>query len=191
MTRADTATRKAMTAIVAAVVLFAAGDSYTHIYDLARQHGQGMASAGLLPLAGDGVVAAASAAMLAAARNGKPVPARARVLLLSGIGATIAANVAYGLPQGATGALLSVWPVASYVGCVELLAWMREHLGAQQKTHPNPARTAPVSASADASDELKTRRERKTRQPSDALLERAEAAFPEVKNGGRSRACEA
>ena len=84
MNRTDTATRRATTAIVAAVALFAAGDSYTHIYDLARQHGEGAVSAALLPLAGDGLVAAASSAILAAARNGKPVPARARVLLFLG-----------------------------------------------------------------------------------------------------------
>ena len=113
MNRTDQATRRATTAIVVAVALFAAGDSFTHIYDLARTHGQGMVSAALLPLAGDGLVAAASSAMLAAARNGKTVPARARVLLLAGIAATIAANVACGLPAGVTGALLSVrgrWP---------------------------------------------------------------------------------
>jgi Protein of unknown function (DUF2637) len=95
MNRADATTRRATTAIVAAVALFAAGDSFTHIYDLARAHGQGMLSAALLPLAGDGLIAAASSAMLAAARDRKPVPARARILLLLGkSGATIAANVA-------------------------------------------------------------------------------------------------
>jgi Protein of unknown function (DUF2637) len=185
MNRADAATRRATTAIVAAVALFAAGDSFTHIYDLARAHGQGMLPAALLPLAGDGLIAAASSAMLAAARDRKPVPARARILLLLGIGATIAANVAYGLPQGATGALLSVWPVACYVGCMELLTWMREHLGVQPK-RANPAtRTAPDASQASVpdalpdapSDELKDRRERKIRQPVADLLKAAEAAF--------------
>jgi Protein of unknown function (DUF2637) len=90
--RTDTATRRATTAIVAAVALFAAGDSYSHIYDLAREHHQGAVSAALLPLAGDGLIAAT--------RNGKDIPVRARVLLLAGIAATIAANVAYGLPSG-------------------------------------------------------------------------------------------
>ena len=47
--RTDAAARKATTANVAAVALFAAGDSYTHIYDLARQDGEGMVSAALLP----------------------------------------------------------------------------------------------------------------------------------------------
>jgi hypothetical protein len=56
MNRADTTTRRATTAIVAAVALFAAGDSFTDIYDLARAYGQGMVSAALLPLAGDGLM---------------------------------------------------------------------------------------------------------------------------------------
>jgi len=196
MNRNDQATRRTTTAIVVAVVLFAAGDSYSHIYDLARAHGQNMVSAGLLPLAGDGLIAAASSAILAAARAGKPVPLRARLLLFLGIGATIAANVAYGLPEGLTGALLSVWPVAAYCGCLELLAWMREHLGVQPKKASAPAKTASVAASETASgetetdapeDELQDRRERKTRQPLTELLALAEQAFPSGMNTAKGR----
>jgi Protein of unknown function (DUF2637) len=88
MTRNDTATRRVTTGIVLAVGLFAGGDSYAHIFDLAREHGQNLTSAALLPLAGDGVVAAASAVLLVASRQGRDVPLRARVLLLAGIAAT-------------------------------------------------------------------------------------------------------
>jgi hypothetical protein len=56
------------------------------------------------------------------------VPLRARLTLVAGLAATIWANVAYGLPQGATGALLGVWPVAGYFAAAEILVWMREHL---------------------------------------------------------------
>jgi Protein of unknown function (DUF2637) len=181
--RADTATRKITTGIVVAVGLFAGGDSYSHIFHLAREHHQDVMSAALVPLAGDGLVVAASATMLAAARNGKPVPLRARLMMLGGIGATIAANVAYGLPQGATGAFLSVWAVAAYIGCMELLTWMRENLGMQPRKTARTASAAPsasASGSADADapeDELKDRRERRTRQPVADLLRAAEAAF--------------
>src|SRR5580704_11172874 len=85
MTRNDTATRRVTTGIVLAVGLFAGGDSYAHIYSLARDHGQDIASAALLPLAGDGVIAAASAVMLVASRQGRDVPLLARVVLLAGI----------------------------------------------------------------------------------------------------------
>lgn len=92
MNRADTTTRRVTTAIVVSVGLFAGGDSYSHIFHLARDHGQDVVSAALVPLAGDGLVVAASATMLAAARTGKPVPARARLMMLGGIGATVAAD---------------------------------------------------------------------------------------------------
>ncbi len=175
----DHATRRATTGIVAAVALFAAGDSYSHIYDLARQHHEGIVSAALLPLAGDGLIAAASSAMLAAARNGKTVPARARILLFAGIAATIAANVAYGLPDGLTGALLSVWPVACYVGCMELLTWMREHLGAS-------ARPAAASARTPKPDAPEVPRPDAPEVPRAAdLITIAVARFPEAAKGGR------
>ena len=64
MNRADTTTRKVTTAIVVSVGLFAGGDSYSHIFHLARDHGQDVVSAALVPLAGDGLVVAASATML-------------------------------------------------------------------------------------------------------------------------------
>src|SRR5260370_42655664 len=108
MTRQDTATRRVTTAIVLAVGLFAGGDSYAHIYALARGHGQGIVSAALLPLAGDGVIAAASAVMLVASRQGRDIPLRARGLLLAGIAATAGPNGAYGLPAGLAGPLLSI-----------------------------------------------------------------------------------
>ena len=165
MTANDTATRRVTTGIVLAVGLFAGSDSYSHIYTLARDHGQGIASAALLPLAGDGLIAAASSAMLVASRQGRDVPVLARVMLLAGIGATIAANVGYGLHAGLTGALLSVWPVAAYVGCMELLTWMRRNTGMHPAVRP---------ASADAPDELARRRHSGT----PALLDAARRAFP-------------
>jgi hypothetical protein len=160
MTANDTATRRVTTGIVLAVGLFAGSDSYSHIYALARDHGQAIVSAALLPLAGDGLIAAASSAMLAASRQGRDVPVLARVMLLAGIGATIVANVGYGLHAGITGALLSVWPVAAYVGCMELLTWMRRNTG----MHPQ-ARPASEDAAADAPDELARRRHSNDRRP--------------------------
>jgi len=161
----DTATRRVTTGIVLAVGLFAGSDSYSHIYTLARDHGQAIASAALLPLAGDGLIAAASSAMLVASRQGRDVPVLARVMLLAGIGATIAANVGYGLHAGLTGALLSVWPVAAYVGCMELLTWMRRNTGMRPTARP---------ASADAADELARRRHSET----GGLLDAVGQAFP-------------
>jgi hypothetical protein len=176
MTANDTATRRVTTGIVLAVGLFAGSDSYSHIYTLARDHGQAIASAALLPLAGDGLIAAASSAMLVASRQSHDVPVLARVMLLAGIGATIAANVGYGLHAGITGALLSVWPVAAYVGCMELLTWMRRNTGIHPQAEPASADAAP-----DAPDELALRRDSRT-QPHD-LLGAAEQAFPGAGTG--------
>jgi hypothetical protein len=174
MTANDTATRRVTTGIVLAVGLFADSDSYSHIYTLARDHGQAIASAALLPLAGDGLIAAASSAMLVASRQSRDVPVLARVMLLAGIGATIAANVGYGLHAGITGALLSVWPVAAYVGCMELLTWMRRNTG----MHP-AAGAASADAAADAPDELARRRHSET----GGLLDAAGRAFPAAGTG--------
>ena len=165
MTANDTATRRVTTGIVLAVGLFAGSDSYSHIYTLARDHRQDIASAALLPLAGDGLIAAASSAMLVASRQGRDVPVLARVMR---VGATIAANVGYGLHAGITGALLSVWPVAAYVGCMELLTWMRRNTG----MHP-AVRRASGDVAADAADELARRR-----HSAGGLLEAAGRAFP-------------
>jgi hypothetical protein len=78
----------------------------------------------------DGLIGAASMVMLAASRSGGKAPGRARFLLSLGIGATVAANVAYGLPSGVAGAVVSAWPAVSFIGSVELLTWLRAHLAA-------------------------------------------------------------
>jgi hypothetical protein len=81
MTANDTATRRFTTGIVLAVGLFACSDPYSHIYALARDHGQGIVSAALLPLAGDGLIAAASSgtARRSAQRGGPAVTANGAV----------------------------------------------------------------------------------------------------------------
>jgi hypothetical protein len=190
-TAGHAASRRITMGIVAAVALFAAGDSYTHIYHLARQYQPGAAgavSAALLPLAGDGVIAAASAAMLAAAKAQLPVPARARVFLAGGIAATVMANIAYGLPSGITDALLSIWPVAAYLACLELLAWMRQNLDApvavavsrKPRPHAEPdAQPAPDAPRRHASG----RGRKKTEEEIMRLLEAAEQMFPEAAAG--------
>jgi hypothetical protein len=175
----NTASRLITSVIALAVGLFAASDSYTHIFALALAHGQGTVSAALLPLAGDGTVAAASSAMMVASRQGLRSPVIARVVLLGGIGATMAANIAYGLRSGTTGALLSVWPVAGYVGCMELLAWVRVKTGMQPAAQPASAVAEPDAPLL--ADELASRRDSRTGEPEpDApdLMTLAAGAFP-------------
>src|SRR5258707_15625444 len=102
------------TGTVLAVGIIAAIQSYSHIYDLARTHWQSPIDARLLPLSVDGLIIAASLALSTA-------PKLARWCLAIGVAATVAANVAYGLPHGALAALVSAWPGISFVASAELL----------------------------------------------------------------------
>jgi Protein of unknown function (DUF2637) len=118
---ADRSIRVATGAVVLTVAAFAAIVSYSHIYDLARAHGQSGTAARLLPLSVDGLIVAASLVMLHEARNGQRAPALARVMIGLGVAATIAANVAYGATYGVVGAVISAWPAVAFVGSAELL----------------------------------------------------------------------
>jgi 5-methylcytosine-specific restriction endonuclease McrA len=108
--------------VVLTVAAIAAVVSYSHIFALGRAHGQDGVAARLLPLSVDGLIAAASLVMLHAARN--RITTRrlslARIMLGLGVGATVAANVFYGLPFGWLGAVVSAWPAVAFVGSVEM-----------------------------------------------------------------------
>ena len=135
----DRLIRVATAAVVTAVAAFAAVVSYSHVYDLGRTHGQSGAAARLLPLSVDGLLLAASLVLLHEARNRRDAPWLARLMLWLGIAATLGANIAYGVPYGPLGALVSAWPAVSFVGSVELL------MGLVRR-----ARRIPVAAAGDA-----------------------------------------
>jgi hypothetical protein len=116
----DTAIRVLAAIVVLAVAAFAAIVSYSHIFELGHHHGQDGAAARLLPLSVDGLIASASLVMLHAARRELPVPWLARAMLALGVGATVAANVGYGLPFGWLSAVVSAWPAVAFVGSVEM-----------------------------------------------------------------------
>lgn len=128
----DRVIRVSAAVAVLAVAAFAAVVSYSHIYDLGRAHGQAGVAARLLPLSVDGLILAASLVMLLEARAGRTAPALARVMLGLGVGATVAANVAYGAADGLTGAAISAWPAVAFVGSAELL------IGSIRRTRPVP-----------------------------------------------------
>ncbi len=116
----DRAIRRLTAVVVLAVATFAAVVSYSHIYDLGRLHGQAGTAARLLPLSVDGLILAASLVLLHEARNGRQAPALARAMLALGVGATVAANVAYGLASGPLGAVISAWPAVAFIGSAEM-----------------------------------------------------------------------
>ncbi len=116
----DRVIRFATAAVVCAVAALAAVVSYSHIYGLGREHGQGGTAARLLPLSVDGLILAASLVLLHEARNDRDAPRLARLMLWLGIGATIGANIAYGAGYGLLGALISAWPAVAFIGSVEI-----------------------------------------------------------------------
>lgn len=125
----DMVITRVMTAVVSAVILFAAIVSYSHVHALAAAHREDWTQAHLLPLSLDGVIAEASLVLLFAARHKLPAPRLARVMLWAGIAATLGANALVALPpqwvgtvaNAVIGAVLSAWPAAAFVGSVELV----------------------------------------------------------------------
>jgi Protein of unknown function (DUF2637) len=128
----DRLIRVSAAVVVVAVATFGAVVSYSHIYDLARAHGQVGVAARLLPLSVDGLILAASLVMLLETRGGRTAPELARVMLGLGVAATVAANVAYGAADGLTGAAISAWPAIAFIGSAELL------IGSIRRTRPGP-----------------------------------------------------
>jgi hypothetical protein len=118
LARAGTTAAVLLVAVIAAVV------SFVHIEHLAVTHGQTELAAVLLPVSIDGTVAGASLIMVRAARVLPGTPWLARVMLALSVAATLAANVAYGVRFGITGALLSGWPAVAFVGSAEMAIGM-------------------------------------------------------------------
>jgi hypothetical protein len=121
-------------AAVLLVAAIAAVVSFVHIEHLAVTHGQTVLAAFLLPVSVDGTVAAASLVMLRAARAGLGTPVLARAMLGLAVTATLAANVAYGVPYGITGALLSGWPAVAFIGCAEMAIGMVRRTSLSHRT---------------------------------------------------------
>lgn len=120
----DRAIRASTAIVVLAVAGIAAYISYWHAYDVVRARGESGVTARLEPATIDGLVYASSMVVLYAARHRRPVPALARWLLVLGIVATLAANMAQGWSHGPVGAVIAAWPAVSLVGSYELLVWI-------------------------------------------------------------------
>lgn len=125
-------------AVVTAVASFGAVVSYTHIYTLARSHGQSALDARLLPLSVDGLILAASLVLLYEARKGRGQPVRAWFALSLGVAATLAANVLSGLPHGWMNAAISAWSPTAFVVAAELLMFMIHKARPAMAGQPRP-----------------------------------------------------
>ena len=116
--------RRLTASVVLLVAVIAGAISFNHISDLARVHGQSEFASLLLPISVDGAIVASGLVMLHAARERIRTPALARIMLILAVGATVGANLAYGLSYGPLGGLISSWPAVSFIGCVELIMGM-------------------------------------------------------------------
>jgi hypothetical protein len=161
----DHAIRRMTTLVVLAVAAFAAVVSYSHIYELARDNGQTGTAARLLPLSVDGLIAAASLVLLHEARARHEPPKLARCMLGLGVAATVGANVAYGLPFGWVGALVSAWPALAFIGSVEMLMHLvrAARTGTPAKAAGSRARTAPETVPGAPSEGVRTKSRKRAR----------------------------
>jgi len=117
----DKLVRIAAVLAVVAVAGVAGYVSYWHAVEVVTRHGERDIIGHLYPVAIDGIIIAASMVVLDAARHMETAPQLAWCLLAAGIGVTLAANVAYGVTEGISGALWAAWPAVAFVGCYELL----------------------------------------------------------------------
>jgi uncharacterized protein DUF2637 len=131
--------------LVAAIVAVV---SYMHVVTLALHYGQPSLAAYLLPLSIDGMVATSSLVLLRSARAGMSAPWLARTGLVLAVLATLAANVASGLPRGWPGALLAGWPAVAFVVSAETAISMsrRRAASGQQAATARPAKRSRPAA---------------------------------------------
>jgi hypothetical protein len=99
---------------VAGVSIVAGWVIYDHALAVVRAHGESGTVAWRYPGTIDGLIYSASMVLLDAARRCTPPPRLARWMLATGIGATLAVNVASGLRFGPVGALVALAVVGSY-----------------------------------------------------------------------------
>jgi Protein of unknown function (DUF2637) len=138
VTAADRAVRWSTVAAVAPVAIVAGWVSYLHAWEVVRAHGEAGPLGRLYPATVDGLIYAASMALLDAARRVVPVPRRARSLLAARLGATLFANVL--AAAGPLGAAAAAWPGPALSGSYELLMTMtRGHATPRPAGCPQPA----------------------------------------------------
>jgi hypothetical protein len=109
---------------VLAVAIVAGIVSFSHIETLALANGYSVDTARLLPVSVDGLIVAASLALLTGVREHREAPRLARAGLVLGIVATLAANVEAGARFGAVGAIVNAWPGVAFIVASEILLGM-------------------------------------------------------------------
>jgi hypothetical protein len=112
--------RRTTTASVLLLVGIAAVVSYGHMHALALQHGEGAWASALIPLSCDGMIIAASMALLSDSRLGGRGGVLPWTLLIIGAVASLAANIAVAEPT-VIGRVIAAWPSFALTCSYELL----------------------------------------------------------------------
>jgi hypothetical protein len=121
---AGLATRRVAIAVVSVIATVAAYVSFRHQHGLAVTAGEPTTTAWTLPVLIDGVIIMGSLVMLDASRRGDKAPWLARLALIAGAVATLAANVAHGWSGGLASSLISAVAPIVLVVAYELLMGM-------------------------------------------------------------------
>jgi hypothetical protein len=112
--------------------------SYGHAFELVTRYGESGATARALPLTVDGLVATCSLVILYCTRHARRTPWNAWALLITGVCATVGANVAHGLSHGVIGATVAGWPALVACGTFELLIRLLRDSRPAPRSHPSP-----------------------------------------------------
>lgn len=106
---------------VFAVSAIAALLSYWHAVYVVGEHGEPGVYGHLYPITIDGLIVAASMVLLDAARHRAKAPRLAWALVISGILATLGANMLDGISHGFLGCIIAAWPAAAFIGAYEMI----------------------------------------------------------------------
>lgn len=135
----ETLRRGSAWVLASGVAGIAAVVSYSHIYDLGRAYGGSQTAARLLPLSVDLLILVGELMLLheSDARGRRFRPGWA--LVVSGIAATMAANVTFGAQFGAVGAVIWGWPAYSFIlVAYGMVAMVKRKGEPQADTVPSP-----------------------------------------------------
>nr|WP_221375104.1 DUF2637 domain-containing protein [Actinoplanes polyasparticus] len=132
-TRTDKTLMVLTALFVGALAIVAGAISFSHMRELALDHGQLGWKSLAFPISVDGLEIVASLYLVAQRRAGRPTGWIPWVTLLVGTGASLAANVAVG-GADPIGKALAGWPALSMLVSVKLLFSMFDHEGVDQRT---------------------------------------------------------
>lgn len=140
------ATRTAGLVAGAVVALVAGLASYTHMRQLAAEHGEAWL-ANLMPLSVDGLLVVASLVIVTARRTGQRAPALAWLALVTGVVASLAANVA-NAGGDPVSKLVAAWPPLAFAVAFELVLRL---VRAGRPVNEPPTEAAEAHASVESS----------------------------------------